>query len=53
MSANANKRKNIFTKYFTVISFIVFICLAVVGTFLLFFISDYWQKEKAEVPYLK
>lgn len=49
MSANANKRKNIFTKYFTVISFIVFICLAVVGTFLLFFISDYWQKEKAEL----
>lgn len=49
MAANNSKRKNIFTKYFTVISFIVFICLAVVGTFLLFFISDYWQKEKAEL----
>lgn len=49
MAANNSKRKNIFTKYFTVISFIVFICFAVVGTFLLFFISDYWQKEKAEL----
>lgn len=49
MAANNGKRKNIFTKYFTVISFIVFICLAVVGTFLLFFISDYWQKGKADL----
>lgn len=46
---NVSKRKNIFTKYFAVISFIIFLCLAIVGTSLLIFMSDYWKDEKIQL----
>lgn len=43
------KKTNIFTKYFTLFSVILFVTFSVLGTTLLILINSYWQQDKTKL----